>query len=194
MSLWKREPTLIVAVLLAAIVGAILVFATALDPAARAALVGVLVVLGGFVTRSQVTPTSGPSADGDGGTAYRRPPPPDVTPPPTSKPALRLLVLRWLEPFVGRIPLSLLLCVVAPVVACTATQARTAITIGGVACEVIVQAADPALDPLCATAEEVAQAILALDSVSLVKGPHTPEAIRSEILRQRAQRAAKATK
>lgn len=80
--------------------------------------------------------------------------------------------------------------------ACTTAQANQAIQIGGIACEVIVQVADPAVAPLCATAEEVAQAIAAIvedaSKAGAVKGAlapvFTPDAIRGRVLAARAKK------
>jgi hypothetical protein len=60
--------------------------------------------------------------------------------------------------------------------ACTPTQAKTAVDVTGNICEVVVTAADPALAPLCATAQAVADAVLALVGTPAAGSVGTPAA------------------
>jgi hypothetical protein len=57
------------------------------------------------------------------------------------------------------LPLVLLGALVTGETACTASQIKSATDASGAICQIVVQATDPALVPLCVTAQQLAEAI-----------------------------------
>jgi hypothetical protein len=113
------------------------------------------------------------------------PPPPPAPPPPlsTTLPTPVDVIVPRLFPGSKPPPpsapskrLALGLALGLALTGCTATQAKTAVDATGNICEVVVTAADPALAPLCATAQAVADAVLALVGTPAAGSVGTPAA------------------
>jgi hypothetical protein len=98
---------------------------------------------------------------------------------------------------VGGLPsglkLLVLCCFALLVAGCTKTQANGVVSVGNDVCQVVLYASDPALAPLCVTAEEIADAIIALTNLPAAtpggRPKPTQDQLRAKVLEMRAAKA-----
>lgn len=92
------------------------------------------------------------------------------------------------------VPVALMASLIAGCTAAELQEAKNVVTLGGVVCDAVLTATDPALLPLCATAQEVTDAVLALEGSGVPTSrrlPPSKDAIYAQVVAQRAAKASK---